>query len=299
MLQKFADEIFKIIVEYNSKGNHESIPHSDIFEKEVQALMGIGKADIDHIIKILKDAHKIFSFEIIKEDKENDITRIDGYVEADLQTVRKLKNFFQKLLMDEYEKQLNKRMLVHQIIKDIYYRPQFYKNTLLGQIGNKAIMLNEYELLMERNFNEYTDTWKSKKFLELHASLSDKLPSETAAPETKKSETDKTPARNHRAVDSPLYDDYSTDNARQSIDKVLEIYGVNFFFRINLRKYNFNLLKEVLENGIITRREDLVIIKDLIQKTKANIGNDPGLSENSDKIYKLERIVSRQIHYSH
>jgi hypothetical protein len=299
MLKKFSNELFRKIVEYNSREDHEAIPHSDLFEKEVQSLMGIGKADLDQIIKILKDSHKILSFEIIKEDSENDIKRIDGYVEADLQTIRKLKNIFQKLLMDEYEKQMNKRLMVHQVIKDIYSRPNFYKNTLIGQIGNKAIMLNEYEILMERNFNEYTDTWKTKKFSELLASMSDKLPSETAAPAQAAPEAEKAAEKVQRAVDSPLYKSYSTDKAKQSIDKVLELYGVNFFFRINLRKYNFDLLREILESGAISQRQDLILIKELIQKTKANVGNDPGLLDHTDKLYKLERIVSRQIHYSH
>src|SRR4030042_6962532 len=181
MLKKFIDELLKKIIEHNTKVNHDSIPHSDTFEKEIQSLLGIDRADLELIIRILKESHNIFTFEIIKEDADNDIKRVDGYVETDLQTVRKLKNFFQKLLMDEYEKQMNKRLLVHQVIKDIYARPNFYKNTLIGQIGNKAIMLNEYEILLERNFNEYTDSWKAKKYSELLASLSNKLPSEEVA----------------------------------------------------------------------------------------------------------------------
>ncbi|TFH41748.1 MAG: hypothetical protein E4G96_04880 [Chrysiogenales bacterium] len=167
MLKKFAEEIFRKILEHNSKINHESIPHSDSFEKEIRSLIGIDKPDFDRIIRVLKDSHWILSFEIIKEDRDNEIKRVDGYVEADLQTVRKLKNYFQKLLMDEYEKQFNKRMLVHQIVKDIYTRPSFYKNTPIGQIGNKAIMLDEYENLIERNFTEFTESWKLKKFSEV------------------------------------------------------------------------------------------------------------------------------------
>ncbi len=299
MLKKFSNEIYRKIIEYNSKDDHEAIPHSDLFEKEVQSLMGIAKEDLDQIIKILKDSHRILSFEIVKEDIDNDIKRIDGYVEADLQTIRKLKNIFQKLLMDEFEKQQNKRLMVHQIIKDIYSRPGYYKNTLLGQIGNKAIMLNEYEILMERNYNEYAESWKTKKFTELLASLSDKLPSESALKEQPVTEPAKAPEKVQRAVDSPLYKSYSSDKAKQSIDKVLELYGVNFFFRINLRKYNFDLLREILESGAIAQRSDLLLIKELIQKTKEHIGSDPGLLEHSDKLYKLERIISRQLHYSH
>ncbi len=157
MLDKFVEEIFVKIVGHNAKANNEAIPHSDNFMKEIQSLLGIEQPEIDRIIRILKDSHKIFTFEIIKEDPENEIKRVEGYVETDLQTIRKLKNYFQKLLMDEHEKQFNKRMLVHQIVKDIYARASFYKNTMLGQVGNKAIMLEEYEGFIERTFNEYTE----------------------------------------------------------------------------------------------------------------------------------------------
>jgi hypothetical protein len=299
MFRKFAEEILKKILEYNSKGNHESIPHSDLFEKEVQALIGLEKPFIDEIIQLLKDSHKIFIFEILKEDKENDIKRVYGYVEADLQTIRKLKNLFQLLLMDEYEKQLNKRLMVQQIIKDIYARPQFYKNTLLGQIGNKAIMLNEYELLMERNYNEFTDTWKSEKFNKLIPALEGKISKEKAAAEPAAPDVKTAPSKNQRAVDSPLYKNYTSNKSKQSLEKVLQIYGVDFFFRINLRKYEFDILREVLEKEMITRRDDLANVKNMIQKTKANIGKDPGLAEHGDKIYKLERLISQQMLYSH
>jgi hypothetical protein len=293
---KPLDEIFNKIVEYNSKGNHESIPHSDVFEKETELLIGINKYDFAQIIKYLKDAHKICSFEIIKEDKDNDISRVDGYVEADLHTIRKLKNVFQKILMDEFEKQNNRRLLVHQIVKDIYSRPNFYKNTLLGQIANKAIMLNEYENLIERNFNEYTDSWKSKKLEELSA-LTEKIGLESGSETAEDAASDTRPDTEHRAVDSPLYNKYSSDKAKQSLDKVLQIYGVEFFFRINLRKYNFDLLCDILEKGVINRRADLVVLKELIQKMKANIGKDSKLIEYNNKIYKLERIISRQLPY--
>jgi hypothetical protein len=303
MIKKIAEEVFKKIIEYNAKGNHDAIPHSDIFEKEIQSLAGIDKGEFERIIKLLKDAHKIFTFEIIKEDKDNDIIRVDGYVETDLQTIRKLKNYFQKFLMDEYERQYTKRMLVHQIVKDIYARPNFYKNTLIGQIGNKAIMLEEYENYIERNFTEYTENWKSNKLTELLAVTADvaiaaPAPSRPASPSPGNVRKPGGAPVTMRAVDTPQYQDYSSEKSGQSLDKVLQIYGVEFFFRINLRKYNFDLLRQIVESGEIDRRADLILLKDMIQKMKSNIGRDPGLAEYTEKIYKLERIISRQMLYS-
>ncbi len=298
MLDKIINEVIKKITACNAKANQDSIPHSDTFEKEIQSLLGIDQPELLRIIRILKDSHKIFSIEIIKEDPENDVKRVDGYVEADLQTIRKLKNFFQKFLMDEYEKQFNKRLLFHQIVKDMYSRPQFYKNTLIGQIGNKAIMLDEYEGYLERNFNEFTEAWKTAKLKELLLMNENKLLREPAPPAGNKSPMGGG-AASQRAVDSPQYQKYSNDKSRQSLSKVLQIYGVEFFFRINLRKYNFDLLTQIVESGEIDRRSDLTLLRDMIQNMKDNMGRDPKLAEYTDKIYRLERIISRQMLYSH
>lgn len=296
MLKQFTEEVFRKIVEYNSKINHEAIPHSDTFEREIRSLIGIGKPEFDRIIGVLKDSHRIFTFEIIKEDRENEIRRVEGYVEADLQTLRKLKNYFQKLLMDEYESQYHRRMLVHQIVKDMYARPGFYKNTLIGQIGNKAIMLEEYENLIERNFTEYTEIWKTRKFSEVLAEAEAAHIEDEQAGGEKDAESSKTISK--RAVDSPNYADFTSQQSKQSLSKVLQIYGVEFFFRINLRKYNFDLLREIVESGEIDRRGDLQILKEMIQKMKQNTDRDPELSRHTEQIYRLERIISRHMLYS-
>jgi transcription initiation factor IIE alpha subunit len=299
MLDTYIEEVFNQIVAQNSKVGPDGIPHSDIFEKQIQALLGIDGMEINRIIRILKESHKIFTFEIIKEDSDNDIKRVEGYVETDLQTIRKLKNFFQKFLMDEYEKQFSKRLLVHQIVKDIFSRGAFYKNTMLGQIGNKAIMLEEYESFIERNFNEFTDSWKAKKLAEVVLNPENKKLGESPPSDAAGQETAGGSPLGKRAIDSPKYQYYTSDKSKQSLDKVLQIYGVEFFFRINLRKYNFDLLKQVIESGEIDRRADLTVLKEMIQKMKSNIGKDPQLLEYAEKIYKLERIISRQMLYSH
>jgi transcription initiation factor IIE alpha subunit len=299
MLDTYIEEVFNQIVAQNSKVGPDGIPHSDIFEKQIQALLGIDGMEINRIIRILKESHKIFTFEIIKEDSDNDIKRVEGYVETDLQTIRKLKNFFQKFLMDEYEKQFSKRLLVHQIVKDIFSRGAFYKNTMLGQIGNKAIMLEEYESFIERNFNEFTDSWKAKKLAEVVLNPENKQLGESPPSDAAGQETAGGSPLGKRAIDSPKYQYYTSDKSKQSLDKVLQIYGVEFFFRINLRKYNFDLLKQVIESGEIDRRTDLIVLKEMIQKMKSNIGKDPQLLEHAEKIYKLERIISRQMLYSH
>ena len=196
---------------------------------------GSTSPEIDRIIRMLKDAHKIFTFEIIKEDPDNDIKRVDGYVETDLQTIRKLKNYFQKLLMDEYEKQFNKRLLVHQIVKDMYARPQLlqkHDDRPDRQQGDHAGRIRELHRAQFQRVHRLLEIEQARR--NCWRMTENKLLRDTgwSANGHQEAPARKAPAASQRAVDSPQYQNYSIDKSKQSLDKVLQIYGVEFFFRI-------------------------------------------------------------------
>ncbi len=293
MLEKIIENVFQKIIEYNSKDNSKAIPHSDSFEKEVVALFGLKEYELKRILTILKESHKIFTFEITQEDKNRDIKRIEGYVEADLVTVRRLKSYFQRLLMDEYEQHFNTQLLFHQIAKEVYTNPRAFKNTPLGQLANKAIMLEEYENLLEKEYNEYTENWKSEKLREIIQNTGDVLSEQTKGAENREKNDSK--ASSKRAVDSREYEEFSAAGSKQSLNKILKIYGVEFFYRVNLRKYNFDLLNDIINKRIINRKQDLKLLKSMLQKVKDNTRYDPKLKQYSDSINRLERTISRYI----
>ena len=292
-MKEITDKVFQKIVENNSRDTPNSIPHSDAFSKEISSLYGLKDHEITGIINLLKEAHRIFSIELTQEDRDHDISRVDGYVEADLTTIRRLKTFFQKLLMDEYEAQHNTRVPTHQIIKDMYAKPNLYKNTSIGQIANKAFMLEEYENLIEKRYNEYTDPWKDEAMNRL---LQEREESGESAPvpekpEKEESKTDK--GASQRAADMDLFIDAAL--SKKSLEKAIGIYGPETFCRISLRKYQFNLLKQVIESGEIDRKEDLKKLKSMISKMKGNMDRDDRLKDFEMDINGLERTVSRHI----
>ncbi|MCU0847159.1 MAG: hypothetical protein MUD12_04660 [Spirochaetes bacterium] len=295
MIRKLADELFQKIIEMNSKESLDSIPHSDSFLKEMESYLSIPRHELKSVIQLLKESNKILSFEIIKEDKGKDIKKVEGYVETDLVTIRRLKNFFQKVLMDEYEKQNHSRMLVHQIIKDIYSRPAYYKNTPIGQVANKAIMLEEYEMLLQKEYTQFTDSMKAKKFNDLLEQTDVLLADKRIEEAKKQSKEEKESPEYQRAVDSEQYGDFSSSSKKMSISKVLQIYGIEFFFRVNLRKYNFDILTQVIDNGDIDRKSDLKLLKDMLQKVKSNTSRDTKLLDYIENIHKLERSITRHI----
>ncbi len=294
MIEKYIEDIYQRIKQVNEKIDLDSIPHSDGFAREILGSFGIEKHDAAQIIRILKEAHKIFTIEITKEEK--DIKRVEGYVACDLKVIRSLKNFFQAVLMEEYQKQNRARLLVHQIAKDIYNRPHVYKNTMIGQIANKAIMLEEYEKMMEQHFEEFTEEWTSRKLRDLLLRAEVKLAEKSIQDDVRRHKDRGDSGEGAvRAVDTELYREFSSATAKFSLSKVIEIYGIEFFFRVNLRKYNFDLLKQVLDSGQIDSRSDLTNLKNMLQRVKTNMERDPGLMEHAEQIHQLERSLSRSL----
>ena len=307
MLQKLCDDIHALIIQANSKNNLEALPNSDQFIRETSSILTIDNHLVRRVINILRESHKILSLEVVQEDKNKDIKKIECYVDTDLKTIKRLKIIFQNVLMDEYEHEHGRRLMTHQIIKDIYNRISVYKNTPLGQLANKAIMLEEFEYLIEKNYKEYSDAWKSKKLAEI-LNQTENVLSETDDPGSDKpaagpSAAATVPANmrtipeNKRAIDTEQYAEIAQSVTPQSINKMIQIYGINFFYRVQLRKYNFSQLRNIIEGGIIQKREDLKLLKDMIKTVRKNVQNDLELEKYMDELNGLDQTITHYILY--
>lgn len=300
MLEKMIAEVHNLIRKANAKEDLTAVPHSDDFAKHVQSILGITPTDLKLYVSILKDSHKIFIFEIVKEDPDHEIKKIEGYVDADLHTISRLKNYYQHRLMEEYEKRFHKHVLVHQIIKDIFPNIKMYNNTSLGFIANKAIMLEEYENLIEKDYTEFSEENKNSLFRDIvsqHQKTAAIFGDHADSGDAQAGPAPDSSSR--RAVDSEEYQNFPNKNSKESIRKMLKVYGVDFFYRVHLRKYDFEIIFNAIEMREIDRKPDLKILKDHLKKLKMNYDRDPELEKYSDQIYRLERIISRHITTAH
>lgn len=286
------NEVFEQIREFNSLDSIDAIPHSDSFAKKLEIERGLERHEVSKIVNILKEAHKIFFIEVVKEDKVKDVKRIVGYVDANLTTIRRLRAYFQMRLVDEYQHQYKRKLPVLNIIKDLMTRPGQNRNSPLGQMGNKAMMLEEYENLILKEFHEYTDEWKTNKLNEIIQQFDDLEPKQLD-PEHMKS----APARGarvvqtRRAVDSEIYTEFASTGQQQPVGKILKIYGVEFFYRVNLRKYEFTLLANLIEKDEINRKDDLKLLKSMLQKVRQNFDKDPILLKHEEALGRLEKTL--------
>ncbi|MCL1864270.1 MAG: hypothetical protein FWF73_00465 [Spirochaetes bacterium] len=300
MINDFIDIVFKRIVALNSLHNLDSIPLSNIFFKETESLFGLSPYELSIIIKILNESHKIFSMEITREEYDNKKEIIYGYVDADILNIERLQGVFHKGLMDEYEREYHIRKGSHQIIRELLPNLKNISNSIIGPLLNKSVMLDSYHYLLEKNHDEYTEEWKNEHLQQrilLYEGLFKK--SSNNDKNTEKNDTaKKNTSGKARAVDSPFINDFTDRVNKISIERALHIYGVDFFSRVYLRKYKFSYISQVIETGIIDRKSDLIIIRDMLKKVKDNINQDKELEKYYDDIMSLDRKITSSINYS-
>jgi hypothetical protein len=158
-------------------------------------------------------------------------------------------------------------------------------------------MLEEYELLLEKEYNAYTESWKEPRLSRLIEERNDLLRMQLTEKTSSRAAADgpESAQEAKRAVDSASQKEVSALTSLQSIDKVLQIYGIEFFLRINLRKYNFDFVKTIVEQRIIKRKEDLTMLKRMLQRVRENADRDPDLARYLEELGELERLVNRHL----
>jgi hypothetical protein len=303
MSKKIAIEIFEEIRKKNEKAGKESIPHSDDFMHYLYISIGIEADFAKKLVKALINSHKIFAIEIAAEDKVNNQPRIEGYVECNLKTINRLKLFFQDELIRQYESEHYRRVSYHQLIKEIMPIINTLNNTPLGQIANKAIMMGELERMMEKNFEEYTEEWKEKNFdIEINKAIAG-VQAEKSKQEARLSDSQSASNRNEipdkKTANIKNYSELISKNKNYPLDRVLKIYGIDFFLQAQLRRRQFNYLTKLVEAEKYLKNSDLLLLKDMLFDIKKDINSDSNLAGFRDEIYSLERSITHRLYFGH
>lgn len=293
-----VERVYESIKRYNISEYNPSVPMSDQFIKDFLSAEGYNESEAKHAIMILNEAHKVFIIAITKENKQTGSKKIDGYIVAELSVVSNLRSIYQKRLTEAYNKEKGTRYGPQQVLRDIMNRMNILVNTPVGRIANITIMLNEYENLMIKNSEEFTETWCEDKLDEYieHVSFEDEKESDESQPPPPPEETAK--SGNARAVDTSEYENYSKDDRILPPQKMMMIYGAEFFFRVKLRKYEFCVLRDLIREGHIKRRVDIILLRNMIKTIKGNFDRDPKLNDYFEDIYHLDRELSKKIYFS-
>ena len=314
---KILDEIYSEISSRNKELAPGSVVHSDTFIKYMASSTGLPKESIKTAIAILIESHKVLSIEIVTSDEKRRIEQIDGYVAADLPVVRNLNSFFKDHLVKAYEFQFHKRAGSAQIVRELFPMIKSLNNTELGQVLNKTIMLHEYERLLEKEWRAYAPEWQEQRLAELSLkygfhykpSVPVNIPQQVLDASASVNEDEiimrpvapvKGSLKTERAVDAPQYKEFADKESQYPLQRILNIYGVDFFIKVQFRKYKFSYVRKIVEDKQIIKKRDLLLIREMIAKVKDSdkLGRDSNLESCRDEINRLERAVTHAIYFS-
>lgn len=317
LTQDMIENVFRQIETRNYALNIQAIIHSDELVSVISAQLGVTKDTIRQIIQILLEAHKILRIEIISEDSARGTEKIEGYVVSELSLLSKLKNFFDQQLIILYQKQYHANKGAASIIKELFPQLQNLKQSELGQILNKTIILGEYEKMLEKDFANYSHEWQEKKIIELgldqgfkwysdiqelneqNRHLMDALDVDEEEEETPFATSETEGGTSKRAVDSGEYEDFTDKKQKYPLQRILSIYGVEFFVKIHFRKYEFLYIKQIIDDRQISQKSELGRIKTILQTVKRNIFKDEQLKEYREDIYALDKSITHAMFREH
>lgn len=299
LTRTLIDRVYESIKRFNSSEYEPTVPMSDQFMKDFTSAEGYSESETRQGLMILNEAHMVFIIAITKENRQSGNKKIDGYVVADLSVISNLRSIYQKRLTEIYNKEKGTNYGPPQVLREVMSRMNSIVNTPIGRVANIAIMLHEYENLVDRYPEEFTYEWcedKLKEYLE-NGTLEEEAEQEDGSAAGASAETGDQSGTT-RAVDTPEYEDYTRDDKSLPPHKMLMIYGADFFFRVKLRKYEFNTLRDMIREGHIKRKTDIILLRNMIKTIKGNFDRDPKLNDYFEDIFHLDRDLSKKLYFS-
>lgn len=297
-LEELLYSIYTDIRKYNSSRNMQAIPLSDWFFDEIQVRYNLIPFSIPKLAKILADSHKIFLFKIVEADRKERIRRVDGMVTTEGNVIKDLLGFYDDELVRAYSHEFAKKITVERIIKEFFPLIDRYNNTHIGKIANIVMHLMSFESTIERNISQFNPKWQEKQ-LKLEIEKSDPLSffvdDGSNSPISGNGESRVSADKNRRAIDLPKYEEFKKYMSKNSIEKTLTVYGVEFYSRVCFREYQFTLVQKLIEDGHISEIDDLMLAKKMLQKTRANSDQDFNLQKYAHDINDLERVINEKL----
>ncbi len=277
---KILQDIANQIKEENVRGR-ERIPTSETFIKRMMTLHSKSAEDIKFYLDQLKELHYIFIINVVASDPALFVQGVDSYVYADQSILSELKHYTEQRLTQIFESTYYKRKSGFQIIRELLPKIKEFNNTQLGRSLNEAIMLDEYMRLIATNAFEYTDSWRKEKLYKLYRE------------EEPSYETD---------FDEDGQSSYSSTTERRYMDpgnskwsKAVNQFSIRFLIRIHFRKYEFDVVKKLVQTSKISMLDDLIYVRNSLKELEQQLDRDTILKYHLDKMIELRRITQAKI----
>ncbi len=300
-LEELLNGIYLDIRKRNTDRGLQAIPQSEEFFTHITKTYSLIPFAIPKLIKILVDSHKIFSLTIIEAERKEKIRRTDGFVVAEGNIVKDLLERYSDELIRAYSHEFSTKYSVERIIKEFFPRLHEYNNTPLGMLANIVINLMGIQSNLERNIMQFGFKWQEKQ-LKTEIANSDPIDyfmeSHTGIKPTVSSGSKGVEEQGLRATDAVKYEDFKRYVTKNSVEKTITVYGIEFYSRVCFREYQFSLVYKLIEDGIIYEKEDLKLVKKMLQKTRSNSDQDLNLQKYANDINDLEKLINNKIKQS-
>jgi hypothetical protein len=277
-----AIELVEMIKKENISGN-ERIPNSETHMKIWCAHFAFEEKAIRKILEDLKEAHYIFIINIVNPDTHLYLPGTDSYVIADFAILNDLKRFSELRLEKTYESTFYKKKSPFQIIRELFPKIREYNNTPIGKSVNESVMIDEFIRVLTNSAFEYTDQWKINKLREIYSE------SEEAV-----SNIDEELGVSLRAADQVVAKEV-VDNSKTAWGKATNSFPVEFLLRIHFRKYEFEVVKKLIQTGKIHEASDLKYIRDTLQVMETRTQQDPILKRYMNEMVDLRRLAQTRL----
>lgn len=241
--------------------------------------------DIRKILINLKDAHYIFLVHTVAPDPNLFVYGEESYVFADYSILNELKKVTEEQLEKIYEATQYKRKSAFQITRELFPKIKDYNNTPLGRAINLSVMMEEYQRLVNAQSFEFTDQWRRTKIQELFKD--DAASSADMAAALNFSKQEEVEIESHAEV--------SKEKEDPVWQRVTQEFPVEFLLRIHFKKYEFDVIKKLIQTGRVKEEKYLKMIRDTLETLEKKSEKDRILQMHKDTIIDLRRYSQAKL----
>jgi len=281
------------------------VPLSDKFVPYLEKKLNLAPEKIPILFEILAKSKMIFSFPINEPKNKED--EIRGLVIAKgpiiISVRKKCDEVFEKLYTHEF----NRKVPIEKLLVEFSSVKKDFENTPLGIAANISSMLLHSQNTLERNILQYSEKITTKLLsTELEKcdpletffkhSAKDNKPDMNAskkAPAVKQIKTAESQKKG--SIDTLQPNDVLNPAKNNSIEKTLKLYGVEFYTRLCFRDYQFSVMQKIVEEGMISKENDLKAVKTLLDKARQNSDNDVKINDYAKEINELLKTINLKL----
>ena len=288
-------------IHLDKSGKLDPIPTSeDIYRRHLSNIYNNEKQCMD-FLRMLEEAHFLFAMTLVEPDEALMIPGVEGYIVTEPVVLRNLRARATSELEQSYEQQFYQRKQATTIIRELLPRARSFNNTPLGRALNMAVMLQQFEHILVNEFEQYTDTWKSRKLMELMPGGSP----DAETPSLSEGDFDPPPAGPGtpnaplRAVDTDAVQEIQQMDQSGRWGDAVQKFGVEFLLRIHFRKYEFDKVAWLIKTGKLAAEKDLRYVRDTLRTMESRVDRDFRLREFTKPMVELKRAAQIKLNRIH